>query len=63
MCIYNDISLLTLYLKLLNVFQTKFNEAVNRVSKEKDRVIEELKQKESKVVEEIKKLKGKIKKT
>ncbi|XP_060577554.1 RB1-inducible coiled-coil protein 1-like isoform X3 [Ruditapes philippinarum] len=40
--------------------QTKFNEAVNRVSKEKDRVIEELRIKESKVVEDIKKLKGQI---
>ncbi|XP_060602377.1 RB1-inducible coiled-coil protein 1-like [Ruditapes philippinarum] len=40
--------------------QTKFNEAVNRVSKEKDRVIEELRVKESKVVEDIKKLKEQI---
>lgn len=40
--------------------QTKFNEAVNRVSKEKDRVIEELKQKEKEVMEEIKKYKEHI---
>ncbi|XP_053393728.1 RB1-inducible coiled-coil protein 1-like isoform X2 [Mercenaria mercenaria] len=40
--------------------QTKFNEAVNRVSKEKDRVIEELKIKERDVVVDIKKYQEQI---
>ena len=42
--------------------QKIFNEAINRVTKEKEKLIDELKQKELAYVEEIKQLKDSIEK-